>query len=90
MVKLTEKLVENSLVVEADRESVVHSLDDLILETAYESWDEADKQTLILSLLRRNCVTLAGALADAGHKHSALDAWRVIGETDPLPEVRWG
>ncbi|MDR3506960.1 MAG: SIR2 family protein [Caulobacteraceae bacterium] len=64
-------------------------LGDLIDETAYEIIDPAGPRAVSFSLVRRECVRLASALADSGTETSNAPKWLGIAPTDPLPEVRY-
>ena len=64
-------------------------LEALWSDLAYVTWVTKDPRTASMSLLRRDCVRLASALAAAGVNMSIVAHWLSLENTDPLPEVRF-
>ena len=73
----------------ANRSSLVEALRDLFDETTYGLIELGSRRELLLSSLRIECVKLARQLSALGVQDKAIADWIEVGQTDPLPEVRW-
>jgi hypothetical protein len=69
--------------------SLVEALGDLLEETKYDQPDWTGPRAISMSVIRTECVKLAKDLANRGLTDKAITDWIEIGQTDPLPEIRW-
>lgn len=83
------KLHEAGQLTEEDRSQIIHALEFLFTETAYENWNLSDARTTSLSLIRRDCHRLAAKLLSSALDNEVIQAWVAAGKIDPLPEVRF-
>ncbi len=77
------RLVPNDITVLCQR------LDELFIETAYDSVEPNSRGSVSVSLIRANCVRLCRALREAGSREPILSEWMDAAGSDPLPEVRF-
>jgi hypothetical protein len=85
---LARQLIRNNQFVETDHGKLIAALDLLFVETAYENTLANNHFSLVLTLIRRECVRLAAALA-LNSDSPVLTKWLACAKTDPLPEVRF-
>jgi hypothetical protein len=87
--QMARKLVIAGLATEEDQDRLVEALELLAVETDYATQDEGDFNAMSLTLVRKECVRLADALANAGRQAAALKSWVEKAPGDPIPEVRY-
>lgn len=86
---IAPELVDTGYLTKDNRHRLIDALDALRIETAYETWDNADTKTTTLTLIRAHCVRLADKLNATGDKVAKLDMWLQEALNDPMPEVRY-
>ncbi len=69
--------------------ALVEALRDLFEETKYDRSDWTGPRAISISVIRAECVKLAGTHSRRGAADTAITDWLEVGRTDPLPEIRW-
>lgn len=83
-------LLQDNLFVTEDWGRLTKVLEKIRLEFRYDNVDPESARAVSISLVRAECVKLAGALKGVIADESTLQAWVDEAKSDPLPEVRFG
>lgn len=82
-------LATNATITEVDMARLTHILSDLRETTKYSGILLDSRRAVSISLVRQQCVRLAGLLKQKISDNEILDRWLEEGRSDPLPEVRF-
>lgn len=82
-------LLSKGLLSKDDIESILVGMTELLVETDYREWRQGDFRTSTLTYVRANAFRLARHLKAAGHQSAAIGSWIEVGQSDPVPEVRF-
>ena len=82
-------LIQRGNLLDTDRSRIANALQTMREDWSYSVISLESRQSVVVSLVRAECVRMARALEDTGYSDETTKSWLEARSSDPLPEVRF-